>query len=573
MVSFDRCTATVQIGVLAFIACSLGTTIATSTTLAQPVLAIGKDVSEVKMLKPDGSMQMWYYNCERLFRYPIPTNFDFAYIDKSGKVIITGPFNMANDFDHGVAVVKLGQLELKDGKLIAGQRATNVGFSAIVASDGKIAPLYNLDLKIPFYDELAVGYFNRIEPGTTQFRPYYDLIDKSGTKVTNFHWEDAKEYSEGLVAVKSGEPTAEAFDGLWGYHDKENKLVIAAKFHKAERFSDGLAAVSLKAQDLRTMIPGAKRFHFENYSYIDRTGKVTILGPFQEARPFKNGLAAVMKNDKWGLIDKTGAAVVPFEYDWAGDYSGKLAPVEKDLLVGYVDGTGNVKIPFKFKDAREFSEGLAPATLDTKKWGYISESGDFVIEPIFQRAFRFDGGRALVYKDADSEPITAATDPGQLLAAARGARDAGQPNEARTACNAIIAAAPNSESAKQAQLLLTVGLPDHDLKPEIIDMSNKATFLIQTQKSKEAEALFKQLIAAEPKFFTAAGAYSYLLLSEHRYDEGIELLKKTLANHPSYARGYWRLGQLYAGKGLQDQAATSFSKAKELDPYDTQYMQ
>ncbi len=530
-------------------------------------------MSEVKMLKPDGSMQMWYYNCERLFRYPIPTNFDFSYIDKSGKAIITGPFNMANDFDHGVAVVKLGQRELKDGKLIAGPRTINMGFSAIVSSDGKITPLYNLDLKMPFYDELAVGYFNRIEPGTTQFRPHYDLIDKSGTKVTNFHWEDAKEFSEGLVAVKSGEPTAEAFDGLWGYHDKANKVVIAAKFHKAERFSEGLAAVSLKAEDLRTMIPGAKRFHFENYCYIDRTGKVIIPGPFQEARPFRNGLAVVMKNDKWGLIDKTGTAVVACEYDWAGDYSGKLAPVEKDLLVGYVDGAGKVKIPFKFKDAREFSDGLAPATLDAKKWGYISESGDFVIAPKFQRAYRFDGGRALVYADSDLEPITAAKDPAQLLAAARGARDAGQPNEARTACNAIIAAAPNSESAKQAQLLMTVGLPDHDLKPEVIEMNNKATYLIQTQKNKEAEALFKQIIAAEPKFFTAAGAYSYLLLSEQRYDEGIELLKKTLANHPSYARGYWRLGQLYTGKGLQDQAATKFAKAKELDPYDTDYMQ
>lgn len=573
MVSLGRVIVYRRLAQVMALACALSFASAISTNFAEPVLATGEVMSEVKMLKPDGSMQMWYYNCERLFRYPIPTNFDFAYIDKSGKVIITGPFNMANDFNHGVAVVKLGQRELKDGKLIAGPRTTNMGFSAIVASDGKITPLFNLDLMIPFYDELAVGYFNRIEPGTTQFRPHYDLIDKSGTKVTNFHWEEAKEYSEGLVAVKSGEPTPEAYDGLWGYRDKENKPVIAAKFHEATRFSEGLAAVSPKAISLLSMDRSKKSAHFESYSYIDRSGSVVIPGPFQEVRPFKNGLAAVLKNDKWGFIDKTGAAVVPFEYDWAGDYSGKLAPVEKDLLVGYVDGTGKVKIPFKFKDAREFSDGLAPATLDAKKWGYISESGDFVIAPTFQRAFRFDGGRALVYIDSDLEPITAAKDPVQLQAAARQARDAGQPNEARAACNAIIAAAPNSESAKQAQLLLSVGLPDHDLKPEIIDMSNKATFLVQTQKNKEAEVLFKQLIAAEPKFFTAAGAYSYLLLSEQRYDEGIELLKKTLANHPSYARGYWRLGQLYAGKGLQELAAASFDKAKELDPYDTQYMQ
>lgn len=573
MVSLGRFIAYRRLARVLSLACALNFASAIGTTFTVPVFATGEVMSEVKMLKPDGSMQLWYYNCERLFRYPIPTNFDFAYIDKSGKVIITGPFNIANDFNHGVAVVKLGQQVLKDGKLVAGPRSTHMGYSAIVADDAKIIPLYNLDLKLPFYDDLAVAYFNRQEPGAKNFQPSYDLIDKSGNKVTNFQWKEAKEFSEGLVAVKGDEPTPEAYDGLWGYHDKSNKTVIAAKFHEADRFSEGLAAVSPKAESLLSMDRSAKRCHLESYSYIDRTGSVVIPGPFQEVRPFKNGLAAVLKNDKWGFIDKTGAVVVPFEYDWAGDYSGKLAPVEKDLLVGYVDGAGKVKIPFKFRDAREFSDGLAPATLDAKKWGYISESGDFVIAPIFQRAFRFDNGRALVYKDADSEPITAAKDPMQLLAAARGARDAGQPNEARTACKAIIAAAPNSESAKLAQLLMTVGLPDHDLKPEIIELNNKATYLIQRQKNKEAEPLFKQIIASDPKFFTAAGAYSYLFLSEKRYDEGIELLKKTLANHPSYARGYWRLGQLYAGKGMKEQAATNFAKARELDPYDTQYMQ
>lgn len=552
---------------------ALSLIIAASQTTVQPALAIGKDVTEVKMLKPDGDMPLWYYNSERLFRYPIPTNFDFAYIDTSGKVVITAPFNLANDFYHGVAVVNLGHQELKDGKLVAGPRITQMGYAAIVASDGKITPLYNLDLSVPFYDDLAVAYFNRQNPNEKNFRPSYDLIDQTGKRVTNFHWQDAKEYSEGLAAVRSGEPSPQAHNGLWEYRDKDNKIVIKGPFHAAERFSEGLAAISPKDARFLGLDRSEKRYHSESYSFIDRTGTVTIPGPFQEVRPFTNGLAAVLTNNKWGFIDKKGKVVIPFEYDWAGDFSGKLAPVEKDLLVGYVDGTGKVKIPFKFKDAREFSEGLAPATLDAAKWGYISESGDFVITPVFQRAFRFNSGRALVYKDANAGPITAAHDSMQLMAAARGARDAGQPNEARTACNAIIAAAPNSESAKQAQLLLRVGLPDHDLKPEIIELCNKATFLLQTQKNKEAEVLFKQIIASDPKYFTAAGAYSYLLLSEKRYDEGIELLKRTLTNHPTYARGYWRLGQLYAGKGMKELADRNFAKAKELDPYDGQYMQ
>jgi hypothetical protein len=34
---------------------------------------------DAKALKPDGGMQMWYYKCPRIFRYPIPTNFEFAF--------------------------------------------------------------------------------------------------------------------------------------------------------------------------------------------------------------------------------------------------------------------------------------------------------------------------------------------------------------------------------------------------------------------------------------------------------------------------------------------------------------
>ena len=84
MVSLGRFIAFRRLARVMAVACALNLTSASSINFAEPALATGEVMSEVKMLKPDGSMQMWYYNCERLFRYPIPTNFDFAYIDKTG---------------------------------------------------------------------------------------------------------------------------------------------------------------------------------------------------------------------------------------------------------------------------------------------------------------------------------------------------------------------------------------------------------------------------------------------------------------------------------------------------------
>lgn len=93
---------------------------------------------EPKPLKPYGSMQMWYYRVERNFRYPIPTDFEFAYIDKTGKVVVTGPFCVANDFNKGVAVV-VGLVTMSQGKWLLPDLDPQRGVPALVdAVSGKI---------------------------------------------------------------------------------------------------------------------------------------------------------------------------------------------------------------------------------------------------------------------------------------------------------------------------------------------------------------------------------------------------------------------------------------------------
>jgi tetratricopeptide (TPR) repeat protein len=523
-----------------------------------PQVARGADMTEVKMLEPDGGMPMWFYGVSRQFRYAIPTNFSFAYIDKAGKVAISGPFSLAKDFQSGVAIAKVYKQEMKNGKLVAMQPDLLSDTAALISPSGAITTLPRLGLGDAFYDDFAIAEFTIMEPGKPVER-FFDLIDRAGKKVTDFRWKDAREYSDGLLAFR------DTFGGAvpWGYCDRNNKIVIAPKYKAAERFSEGLAAVN----------SGGSSLFSQAYSYIDMSGKVVIEGPFSEARPFRNGLAAVMQSEKWGFVDKTGKFVVPCEYDWVGSFSGSLAPVEREKKVGYVDGRGRIVITPKFKDARDFSEGLAPATVDAKTWGFINDKGDFVIAPRFQRAFPFSDGRALVYKEVDSNQENEVVVPTLLWDAALAAREAGQFNESRAACRMLIEQDPNSECAQLAKNLLKVALPEHDVKPESIAAYVRGIRLILDGKIDEAEKNYLALTKAEPDLFAAAGSMASGFMIAKRYDDGVKLLSETLKRFPNYARGYWRLGQLYKELGNQKLAEENLAKARMLDAHDFAFLQ
>jgi hypothetical protein len=67
--------------------------------------------------------------------------------------------------------------------------------------------------------------------------------------------------------------------------------------------------------------------------------------------------------------------------------------VSEGGLRGYINTSGDYVIEPRFERARSFSEGLAQVRLDGK-WGYINETGDIVIAPAFDKAGEFYGGEA-----------------------------------------------------------------------------------------------------------------------------------------------------------------------------------
>lgn len=157
----------------------------------------------------------------------------------------------------------------------------------------------------------------------------------------------------------------------------------------------------------------------EKWGYIDKSGNFSIEPKFDEAENFsQNGLAYVKLNGSYGYIDKSGSFVIdpPQVNETFGltengsdnendpqlggalDFAENgLAVMQSGVQYGYIDQSGSFVIEPQFKDARKFSAiGLARA-YRKGKYGYIDRTGNFVIEPIFDEGSDFyDDGFAVV---------------------------------------------------------------------------------------------------------------------------------------------------------------------------------
>jgi hypothetical protein len=147
-------------------------------------------------------------------------------------------------------------------------------------------------------------------------------------------------------------------------------MVIAPRFDKASRFSDGLATVSV----------GKK------LGYIDKTGKIVLEPQFDGAvlhlvgRGFSEGLVAVELGGstkfagplgKFGFMDKSGSIVIKPRFNSASNFSDGLANVSVGGKYGFIDKAGKFIIAPRFSDAYSFREGLARVRIG-RKYGFIA---------------------------------------------------------------------------------------------------------------------------------------------------------------------------------------------------------
>lgn len=255
-------------------------------------------------------------------------------------------------------------------------------------------------------------------------RGFY-FIDTSGSPISNAKFDETRNFSNGMAAVRIGEK--------WGFVDRTGKFVIYPSFDSPGTFHDGLAVVvdfkngptrtagnnlaqiidnagnaigQFLADEARPFSEGLAAVRIaDKWGYVDRSGKMVIRPQFELAEEFSEGVALVCEADRYRFIDKLGNPAFDGTFDRARSFSEGLADVMNNDLHEFIDRSGRSRIQavtlgnasaFAFmEDAGDFKGGLAPVKIKGM-WGYIDRAGSLPIRPTFSKAYSFQDEMAVV---------------------------------------------------------------------------------------------------------------------------------------------------------------------------------
>lgn len=288
------------------------------------------------------------------------------------------------------------------------QTAIKIGaiFFTVTAIGGVIVAIFQFAAIAAFWAALGKGlraadYVPDYSPPKTLF----GCIDRTGKIVLPFTYINLSSFHEGLAASFGTEKVRGFHEfPLTGYIDKTGKMVIPQRFLDAHPFSEGLAAV-------REDRAAAK------WSYINKAGQQTIPEGYSRVEDFQNGQAFVERVDDDGSGDYNNRVYHQFIIDknnkilnenaqalWDKKYAssarteGLQATKAPNELYGFVDQTGKFVIKPQFSEAQNFSQGLAAVCVSDQHWGFIDEKGRLVIPAIYVSAQPFSEGLAVVEK-------------------------------------------------------------------------------------------------------------------------------------------------------------------------------
>jgi hypothetical protein len=283
--------------------------------------------------------------------FPMQVNGKYLYLDRAGKTVIGPKYVEATCFRDDIALV-----------------AENEDAWSYIDKTGK--NLFNTSYKeaTTFNEDLAFVVRKNEAPA---------VIDKSGkVQFTLNVAERADNFSEGLAAFSSLTPDGE----LWGFVNREGKVVIAPQFALAGFFAENYCSVSNKDG---------------KWGFIDKDGKTVIAYQYDNVSSFYSNAARVLVNGKWGAIDLKGKMLIQPAYDNIQSDGGAFA-VEQGGKWGWIDRSGKNIIPMQYDDVLPFNGSDYAAVRQGEKWGYIDKANKMVIEPKYEFAFGFDGNMAMV---------------------------------------------------------------------------------------------------------------------------------------------------------------------------------
>ena len=134
------------------------------------------------------------------------------------------------------------------------------------------------------------------------------------------------------------------------------------------------------------------------YGYIDKLNNVVIPFQFDQASDFINGRAIVEKGGKSGVINRAGKYILPLEFNEIGQYSEGLIYGAKDSLYGFYNLMGKQVIESRFSDVFPFENSKSKVILNGNE-AFIDSTGSFVIDPQHKEVFYFND-TMLIFRDS-----------------------------------------------------------------------------------------------------------------------------------------------------------------------------
>jgi hypothetical protein len=157
-------------------------------------------------------------------------------------------------------------------------------------------------------------------------------------------------------------------NGLWGYRNVDDEVIIEPSFYMALEFNSyGLAAV---VDD-------------SGWLYINLFSEKIIRPYVIDNGPdfFREGLARYVKNSRIGFFDQKGNVVVQAEFEFVRPFSDEMAAFCRG---GHIVQDGEYK------------------RIAGGKWGYIDMQGVVIIPALYDRAEDFNDGKAAVVRDGNN---------------------------------------------------------------------------------------------------------------------------------------------------------------------------
>lgn len=276
--------------------------------------------------------------------------------------------------------------------LVDGHAFNHYGTSTFATKDGKRLTSIDFDYIDDFSEGLAcVGIRGR----------GYGFIDKTGKLVIPTIYENADSFRNGKASVKK--------DNKWCHIDKNGQVLsddsaLNNSYQEIGEFHEGLCKVSTLELDFMDLAYHSDYADIAGvWGFIDESGTEIVRPQYIYANDFEDGMAVVCKGE-W-TIDKK----------WDNKYNTGRYWTEKELW-GAIDKNGKEIIPFVFDEIKHFWDTTEVFMAHyggwkEGKWGVISRTGEWVVEPIFEDiGYEYENGLFTFYKedkwsDPDNVPM------------------------------------------------------------------------------------------------------------------------------------------------------------------------